>query len=283
MHLRTRPPVARLTATAALALATLTLGLAPAHAADATATATDDPPEPAYTVSLTSSKSTTDYGHRDVDLTGTVSRADGTPVADAPVALLKSVLYDTWNPWGDPIDPTERETLNLGTVRTDAKGQFTLPDITADRWEDKNSVFLFPRHRVEFQASYDPGDPDDNEIYFGDTTVAAQPVASTISYKVNRTKVRKGDTLIVTGKVTWPAGHGPVAGTRVLLRTYYESAYNAQTTTDASGKFTVRTKIRDYDNEFVIFSAPKDYYIAGAGKDLPVKNVTRSVTGQVTP
>ncbi|MFD0412451.1 acyl carrier protein [Streptomyces sp. NPDC127108] len=281
MHLRSRLPVARLTATTALALATLALGMAPAHGAD-TARTTDGPPEAAYTVSLTSSDSTTDYAHRDVDLTGTVSRADGTPVADAPVKLLKSVLYDTWNPWGDPIDPTERETLNLGTVRTDAKGNFTLRDVKADRWEDRNSVFLFPRHRVEFQASYDPGDPTDNEIYFGDTTVAAQPVASKITYKVNRTKVRKGDTLIVTGKVTWPAGHGPVAGTRVLLRTYYESAYNAQTKTDASGKFTVRAKIRDYDNEFVVFSAPKDYYIARAAKDLPVKNVTRPVTTGVT-
>lgn len=285
MHLRTRPPVARLTATAALALATLATlshGLAPAHAAD-TARPSDDPPPSPYTVSLTSSASTTDYAHRDVDLTGTVTRADGTPVADAPVVLLKSVLYDTWNPWGDPIDPTERETLNLGTVRTDAKGNFTLPDVKADRWEDKPSVFLFPRHRVEFQASYDPGDPDDNEIYFGGTRVAAQPVTSTLTYKVNRTKVRKGDTLVVTGKVTWPAGHGPVAGTRVFLRTYYESAYDAQTKTDASGLFTVRAKIRGYDNEFVVFSAPKDYYIAGASKDLPVKNVTRPAAGSVTP
>ncbi|WJV44229.1 acyl carrier protein [Streptomyces flavofungini] len=281
MHLRTRTPVARLTATAALALATLALGMAPAHGAD-TAASTDDPPEAAYTVSLTSSESTADYAHRDVDLTGTVTRADGSPVADAPVELLKSVLYDTWNPWGDPIDPTERETLDLGTVRTDTKGNFTLRDVKADRWEDKDSVFLFPRHRVEFQASYDPGDPSDNEIYFGDTTVAAQPVASTLTYKVNRTKVREGDTLIVTGKVTWPAGHGPVAGTRILLRTYYESAYNAQARTDANGKFTVRAKIRGYDNEFVVFSAPKDYYIAGASMDLPVKNVTRPTTADVT-
>ncbi|MFD0432854.1 hypothetical protein [Streptomyces chartreusis] len=29
-----------------------------------------------------------------------------------------------------------------------------------------------------------------------------------------------------------------------------------------------------YDNEFVIFSAPGDYYLAGASKNLSVKNVT---------
>ncbi|MVO85549.1 acyl carrier protein [Streptomyces sp. p1417] len=271
--MRPPSPVARLAATAALALATLAFGLAPAHGAD-TASVPGGPPERAYTVSVTTDTSSTDFGRRTVDVTGSVTRADGTPVADAPVKLGKSVLFNTWNPWGDPIDPTEREFLKLGTVRTDAEGRFSLPDVTADRWETTDSVHLFPRHQVEFQASYDPGPPDDNEIYFGDTTVHAQAVPSTITYKVNRTKVRAGDTLVVTGKVTWPTGHGPVAGTRVLLRTYYESAYDAKTTTDARGNFTVRAKIRGYDHEFVVFSAPRDYYVAGASADLPVKNVT---------
>ncbi|GHE40763.1 hypothetical protein GCM10018785_07860 [Streptomyces longispororuber] len=273
MHPRSRFPVARSAAVAALALAVLGIGVPAAHGTD-NAPAPGGPPPAPFTVTLSSNTPTTDYGHRAVDLSGTVARADGTPLAGAPVKLLKSVMYTTWNPWGDPIDPVERETLALGTVRTDAEGRFSLADVPADRWQDEPSTFLFPRHEVEFQASYDPGDPDDNEIFFADTTVAAEPVTSTISYKVNKTKVRAGDTLVVTGKVSWPAGHGPVAGTRVLLRTYYESAYNAKTTTDARGNFTVRAKIRDYDNAFVVFSAPKDYYIAGASKHLPVKNVT---------
>ncbi|MFH8990423.1 acyl carrier protein [Streptomyces sp. NPDC017940] len=268
--MRPRFPVARLTATAVLALATVGLGPASAHGADPAAA----PGGPAYTVSVSADPAATDFDNRTVDITGTVSRADGSPVADAPVELGKAVLYTTWNPWGDPIDPIEREYLKLGTVRTDADGRFTLPGVTADRWEDTPSVHLFPRHQVEFQASYDPGPPDDNEIYFGDTTVRASAVASDISYKVNRTKVRAGDTLVVRGRVTWPAGHGPVAGTRVLLRTYYESAYDARTTTDARGNFTVRARIRGYDRDFVLFSAPRDYYLAGASKDLPVKNVT---------
>lgn len=283
VHLRTR--AARLTAAATLALTTFALGAPAAHGSTAdqgsiaerastAARAKVDEPTAAYRVALTSSAATTDFAHRTTDLSGTVTRADGTPVADAPVNLSKTVLYDTWNPWGDPIDPTERETLDLGAVRTDAQGRFALAGVRADRWLDQGSVYVFPRHQVQFEASYDPGPPDDNEIYFGADTLGVRPVASALTYKVNRTKVRAGDTLVVTGKVTWPAGHGPVAGTRVLLRTYFESAYNAQATTDARGNFEVRAKIRDYDNEFVLFSAPKDYYIAGASKELPVKNVT---------
>lgn len=271
--MRLRTPIARLTATAALALATVAAGMAPAHGTG-TRAASSEPPPADFTVTLSSSPTATDFDHRTVDLAGTVTRADGTPVADAPVKIGKSVLYNTWNPWGDPIDPTEREHLALGTVRTDGQGRFSLPNVRADRWQDTASIFLFPRHRVEFQASYDPGDPDDHHFFYADTRVDAEPVASSLTYKVNKTEVHAGDTLVVKGRVTWPAGHGPVAGTRVLLRTYFESAYNAQTTTDARGNFTVRAKIRDYDKEFVLFSAPKDYYIAGASKELPVKNVT---------
>ncbi|MGA4843558.1 acyl carrier protein [Streptomyces sp. G45] len=269
--MRSRLPAAGLAATAALALAATAAATPSALASD---TAARGPADPAFVITLDSSTPTTDYGHRKVDLSGTVTRADGTPVADAPVKLLKSVEYDTWNPWGDPIDPTERETRALRTVRTDAQGRFALKKVTADRWQSEPSIHLFPRHVVEFQASYDPGDPDDNEIYFAHRDVRVKPVTSTLTYKVNKKKVRKGDTLVVTGKVKWPAGHGPVKGTRVLLRTYYESAYNAKTTADARGNFTVRAKIRGYDREFVVFSAPKDYYVKGATKKLPVKNVT---------
>ncbi|MFC7304118.1 acyl carrier protein [Streptomyces monticola] len=271
-----RSPLAatRLAVIAVLVLATsLALGMPAAHGAQS-ALAPGEPPQPDFEVSISSSPAETDFGRRTVDLAGAVTRADGIPVADAPVQLTKSVLYDTWNPWGDPIDPTERETLSLGTVHTDAEGRFTLSGVTADRWQNEPSIHLFPRHRVEFGALYDPGDPTDHYAFFGDTTVAVQPVTSTLTYKVSRTKVRAGDTLVVVGQVTWPAGHGPVAGTRVLLRTYFESAYNARATTDANGRFAIRVKIRSYDREFVVFSAPGDYYIAGASHVLPVKNVT---------
>lgn len=261
MHMRLPPD--RPTAVAALALAATAVVVPPAHAADG-----DD-----YLVTLTSSTATTDYRNRTVDLTGTLTRPDGTPVADAPVQLEESVLYNTWNPWGDPIDPTEWETRSVGTVRTDAEGRFTFEDVPADRVDDRPSPYLFPRHQVMFRAIHDT-DPTDFHMAFADTTVKVEPVTSAITYRVNKTTVREGDTLVVKGRVAWPAGHGPIAGTRVFLRTYFESAYNAQTTTDARGNFTVRAKIRDYDNEFAIFSAPKDYYIAGASKDLPVRNVT---------
>lgn len=273
MHSRSRFPVARLAATAALALATLALGVPSAQAAD-TDRASHRAPDDPFVVTLSSDVSRTDFTHRKVKLSGTVTRADGTPVAGAPVKLHKTVLFNTWNPWGDPIDPIERETLPLGTLHTDAEGKFKVSGVPADRWLDRDSVHLFPRHEVEFQASYDPGDPSDGHFYFAETTVGVRSVDSSLTYKVNKKKVRAGDTLVVTGKVTWPAGHGPVAGTRVLLRTYYESAYNAKTTTDARGNFTVRAKIRGYDRDFVIFSTPKDYYITGASESLPVTNVT---------
>ncbi|MFE7840811.1 hypothetical protein ACFU53_33560 [Streptomyces sp. NPDC057474] len=76
---------------------------------------------------------------------------------------------------------------------------------------------------MEFHASYDPTeDPTDRDMVFARAGVAGKPVASGITYKVNKARVRGGDTLIVTGKVTWPAGHGPVAGPRVFLRTYFD-------------------------------------------------------------
>lgn len=274
--MRIRSRAARLTtATVLAALAATAAGALPAQGATPALARNATAADAAYELSLTASRFTTDFQHRTVTLTGTLTRPDGTPVAGAPVAVGQNVLYTTWNPWGDPIDPIERENRSLGTVVTDADGRFTLPGVKADRWDDQGSIFLNPRHEVEFYASYDPAeDPTDHDIVFTRAVVAVKPVMSTITYKVDKTRVRPGDTLTVTGKVAWPVGHGPVAGTRVLLRTFYESEYNAETTTDAGGNFTVRARIRSYDHEFVLFSAPKDYYIARATKPLPVKNTT---------
>ncbi|MGW7385887.1 acyl carrier protein [Streptomyces sp. NPDC054794] len=268
------PAAVRPTAIATLALATVVVGTPAAHGAG-NAPAPDVPPQEAYLVTLSAAPTSTDFGHRTVDLTGTLSRADGTPMADAPVELGEGLMYNTWNPWGDPIDPTEWEARSLGTVRTDANGRFSLPGIKADRWQGTDSPLLSPAHEVEFDASYHP-DPTDMRFAFARATVGVKTVDSKLTYRVNRTTVRPGVGLTVTGKVSWPEGHGPVAGTRVLLRTYWENEYNAQTTADAKGNFTIHTKIRSYDDTFVLFSAPKDYYIDGDGKALPVKNITRS-------
>ncbi|MFJ5262231.1 acyl carrier protein [Streptomyces sp. NPDC088387] len=251
------------TAVAALVLAATAVAVPSAHAAD----------EDDYRLTLTSSSDTTDFGHRTVDLSGTLTRPDGTPAADAPVRLQASLLFNTWNPWGDPIDPITGEGRDLGTVRTDANGRFVLEDVPADRVPSTPGRTLFPRHEVVFYASHD-ADPADPGYVSADTTVNVQAESSTLTYQVNKRKVREGEYLIVTGKVAWPAGLGPVAGTRVLLRTYFENAYNAQTTTDASGNFMLRAKIDRDDNEFVVFSSPTDYYIAGEGHTLPVENVT---------
>ncbi|GHH69225.1 hypothetical protein GCM10018793_01350 [Streptomyces sulfonofaciens] len=287
MH--TRSTTARIAATVLFALATTAAGVLPATALTAEPTAASGTSATSaasaesaasasagYHLALSTDPASPDFTDRTVDVGGVLTRDDGTPVADAPVSVGEGVLFETWNPWGDPIDPVERESRGLGTVRTDENGRFTLPDVTADRWDSTPSPFLTPLHEVEFWASYDPPeDPTDQDIVFGDTLVNTPSVSSGITYRVNRTKVRAGDTLTVTGKVIFPEGHGPVAGTRVLLRGNWENEYNAQTTADADGNFTVSLKVQDYYQDFAVFSAPNDYFISKAGQDLPVVNVTR--------
>lgn len=285
--MRSCPTAGRSIATALFAL--LMAGAsAPAHAAPpapatpsplttstatpaGTSPSTTAPAAASYRLALSATPDHTSFDRRTVDLSGTLTRSDGSPVRDAPISVGQGVMYATWNPWGDPINPVESENRSLGTLHTDRSGRFTLDDVAADRWLDENSVLLTPLDQVEFYATYDPAeDPSDHDLVYADTTVTTSPVAGTLTYRVNKTVVRTGDTLTVTGRVGWPAGHGPVAGTRVFLRTYYETQYNAQTTTDSQGNFTVSARIRAYDREFVIFSAPHDYYIRGAEHALPV-------------
>ncbi|MEU1622066.1 hypothetical protein ABZ479_32800 [Streptomyces sp. NPDC005722] len=294
-----RPTAGRSTATALLAL--LIAGVsAPAHATPTppatpsspnasttaptnTSSPTTAPVAASYRLSLSAAPDHTEFGQRKVDLSGTLTRSDGSPVADAAISVGQGVMYATWNPWGDPINPVESESRSLGTLHTDDSGRFTLANVAADRWLDKNSVLLSPLDQVEFYATYDPAeDPSDHDVVYADATVNTSPVTSTLTYKVSKNTVRAGDTLTVTGRVSWPAGHGPVAGTRVFLRTYYENQYNAQTTTDGQGNFTVSAKIKSYDRDFVIFSAPHDYYISGAEHTLPVKIGTGGGTPKPT-
>lgn len=269
--MRTRLLVARCTAMALLGFATIAATAPTAVAEPAVAGA--------YTVTLAADPVSTDFDHRTVTLTGAVTRSDGTPVADGAVQLGESVLYETWNPWEDPIDPIERETRTVDNVRTDENGQFSLSDVLVDRWSEEPSRYLNPLNEVNFFANYDADpandDPLGRDIFSAQLPVATTPVASTLTYKVDKKKVREGDTLTVTGNVSWPDGHGPVAGTRVFLRTYSQTPgqYNAQTTADAAGNFTVSSEVRDFDDEFVIFSAPSDYYISGVSHKLPVEKV----------
>jgi hypothetical protein len=263
--MRTRPLPARLATTALLSLATI-----------ATSTCLTAPGAAAAhhgcTVTLRTDPAATDYDHRHTDLSGTVTHADGTPVANADVELNEFLVFDTWNPWGDPIDPEYVETNPLGTLHTDADGKFSLAQVLVDHTTD--SSLINSAHRVDFTAGYDvdgdPNTPQDSCV--GQSSLTAEAVPSTLTYHVNKTRVHAGDTLTVTGTVGWADGHGPVAGTEVFLRTYYENEYRVKTTTDEKGAFTLSARVRDYDNEFVVFSAPRDYYVAGETHTLPVTN-----------
>lgn len=263
--MRTRPLPVRFAATALLTLATLA---ASTYAAAPDAAASDD----GYVVTLQSDPAVTDYDRRHTDLSGTVTHTDGTPVADADVQLNEFLVFDTWNPWGDPIDPEYLETNPLGTLHTDADGRFGLADVLVDHVTD--SSLMNSAHQVRFAAVYDvDGDPNTpQDSYYGESTMDVDAVPSTLTYHVNKTTVHAGDTLTVTGTVDWADGHGPVAGTEVFLRTYYENEYRVRTTTDENGTFTLSAQVRDYDNEFVVFSAPRDYYVAGVSRTLPVTN-----------
>jgi len=189
----------RLAATAALLLAAGALS-APA----ASAKPSDASPGDAYVLTVSTNPTNTDYDNRHVDVTGTVTKADGTPAPNIPVTVQEVVLFTTWNPWGDPIDPTYYEPRDLGKPVTDTGGKFTIPDVTIDHVT--GSSLLNVQHGVQITALYD------EDGYYADTTVAANAKSSSVSYQVSKTKVKAGDILTVQGKVTKsPRGSSPRA------------------------------------------------------------------------
>ncbi|MFE9681428.1 acyl carrier protein [Streptomyces sp. NPDC002701] len=258
----------RLAAVAALLLATGALS-APAASAKPAAPSPGD----AYVLTVSTDPARTDHDDRRVDVTGTVTKADGTPAADIPVTVEEVVRFTTWNPWGDPIDPTYYEPRELGRPVSDADGTFTIPDVDIDHVGD--SSLLNVRQEVQITAHYDEdGDlntPQDG--YFADTTVAVDARPSHVTSTVNRKKVKAGDTLIVQGRVTLPKGVEP-GGTEVFLQTYWESQYRVKTTTRADGTFLLIARVRDYDDTFTLRTAPRDLYVAGAEQPLPVTNTS---------
>ncbi|WP_433893387.1 hypothetical protein [Streptomyces sp. CA-111067] len=266
MRIRTAP--ARLAAAVTLILAAVAAGTLPAHASGAAPQ--DEPPARPYRLTLQTDPASTDYGHRTVDLSGTLtSTADGSPAPGHAVVLTEDVVFETWNPWQDPIDPAEYETRTLGTITTDRNGRFEIPDALVDHVGDTSLARVV--HFVYLNAQFDPdGNPNTNDDAYASIQLQAAPVPTTLTYHLDRTRVHTGDTLTVTGNVNWPAGHGSLAGTEVFLRAYWEAESNARTTTDASGNFTIRYKVGDIDEDFALFTAPRDYYLAGTEIPLPV-------------
>ncbi|WP_221351585.1 acyl carrier protein [Streptomyces beigongshangae] len=261
----------RLAATLAFLLAAGVLSSAPA----ASAKPSDASPGDAYVLTVTTDPAGTDYDNRRVDVTGTVTKADGTPAPNIPVTLQEVVRFTTWNPWGDPIDPNYYETRDLGEPVSDANGEFTVPDVTIDHEGD--SSLLNVRHEVQITAFYDEdGDlntPQDG--YYADTTVTVDAKSSSVGYTVNKRRVKTGDHLIVQGRVTLPEGVEP-GGTEVFLQTHWENQYAAKTTANDDGSFMLTTRIRDYDDTFRLSTAPRDLYVAGAYEFLPVTNISRA-------
>lgn len=233
------------------------------------ARATVGPPGQSYALNLSTDPASTDYDHRTVDLTGVLTTADGTPVPNGSVVVSETLIFDTWNPWGDPIDPYSYESRPLGTVPTDQDGRFALPGTLIDHVG--TSTLARSAHYVELDAEYDPdGDPATYNSVYDRTVLHAAPVPTTLTYKVSGNRVHEGDVLTVTGTVGVAPGHGSLAGTQVFLRAYWEAQSNAMTTTDAAGRFTFRYKVGRDDYDFAIFSAPLDYYLAGTEYALPV-------------
>jgi hypothetical protein len=255
----------RLAATAALLLATGALS-APAASADPS-------PGDAYVVTVTTNPATTTYGNRHVDVTGTVTKADGTPAPNIPVTVEEVVQFTTWNPWGDPIDPHYYEPRDLGKPVTDANGKFTIPDVAIDHATD--SSLLNVERGVQITALYDEdGDlntPQDG--YFADTTVGVNTRSSSVSYRLSKKKVKAGDILTVTGKVTLPKGVQP-QGTEVFLQTYWEQEYDTKVTATYDGFFVMSVRVTGYDDTFTLRTAPRDMYVAGAQQALPITNTS---------
>ncbi|MBA6434444.1 MULTISPECIES: acyl carrier protein [Streptomyces] len=258
----------RLAATAALLLAAGALS-APA----ASAKPTDASPGDAYVLNVSTNPTSTDYDNRRVDVTGTVTKADGTPAPNIPVTVQEVVLFTTWNPWGDPIDPNYYEPRDLGTPVTDANGKFTIPDVDIDHVG--GSSLLNVQHRVQITALYDEdGDPNTpQDGYYADTAVAAKAKPSSVSYQVNKKKVKAGDILTVQGRVSLPRGVEP-QGTEVFLQTYWESEYHVKTTVEDDGFFVLSVRVSRDDNAFELRTAPRDLYVAGADQPLPITNTS---------
>jgi hypothetical protein len=258
----------RLATTAALLLAAGALS-APA----ASAKPSDASPGDAYVLTVSTDPSSTDYDNRTVDVTGTVTKSDGTPASDIPVTVREVVLFTTWNPWGDPIDPTYYEPRDLGKPVTDANGKFTIPGVAIDHVP--GSSLLNVQHGVQITALYDEdGDLDTpQDGYYADTTVAADTEPSSVSYQVNKKTVKAGDILTVQGKVTLPKGVEP-QGTEVFLQTYWEGEYHVKTIAEDDGFFVLSVRVSRDDDTFELHTAPTDLYVAGADQSLPVTNTS---------
>ena len=109
--------------------------------------------------------------------------------------------------------------------------------------------------------------------YFADTPVAANAKSSSVSYKVNKKKVKAGDILTVQGKVTLPKGVEP-QGTEVFLQTYWEQESHVKTTVEDDGFFVLSVRVSSYDDTFTLRTAPTDLYVAGAEQKLPITNTS---------
>lgn len=259
----------RLATTAALLL---TVGALSVPAA-ASAKPSNAAPVRDYVLTLTANPSSTTFSHRRVDVTGTLTQSDGTPVPNAPITLQESVRFTTWNPWGDPIDPTEYETRDLGKPVTDAKGKFTLPRVVIDHVT--SSSLLNAQHKVEITASYDvdgnPNTPQDSSFARKYLTINGK--VSDVTYQVNKKRVKDGTILTVQGKVILPRGIHR-GGTGVFLQTYWENQSRVQTTTEDDGFFVMSVRVRNYDGTFTLRTAPTDLYVSGVTKPLPITNTS---------
>ncbi|MEU5688344.1 hypothetical protein [Streptomyces venezuelae] len=156
---------------------------------------------------------------------------------------------------------------------SDANGEFTLRDVEIDHVG--GSSLLNVERDVQITAQYDKdGDLDTpQDGSYADTTVATTAKSSSLTYKVNKTKVKAGDILTVQGKVTVPQGEYP-GDTEIFLQTYWENQYHVKTTAEEDGFFVLSVRVSRDDNAFRLRTAPGDLYVKGAEQKLPITNTS---------
>jgi hypothetical protein len=154
-----------------------------------------------------SAEVTTAYGRR-LNLTGTLVGADGGPIANARVCIQAA----------DPLSPTAAQTI--GTATTDAGGKYSYP-IEPGPSRRYVVIYRLPTGAVSSTVSVN--------------------VRATASIRVNRTRLRNGQTAVFRGQLRGlPIPPGGVIVNMQAVREGHWTGFDDPKTTDSEGRFTFK-------------------------------------------